>query len=87
VFTEAIETKSVGEVLSKSIGLAVERSEIIWDPRKDTMVKTVSEEHAKDLEEVLNALREEQSSVTAGHSRFKLQPSSWLKSDMLSKTR
>jgi len=61
VFTEAVETKSVGEVLSKSIGLAVERLEIIWDPRKDTMVKIVSEEHAKDLEEVLSALREEQS--------------------------
>ena len=28
---------------------------------KDTMVKTVSEEHAKDLEGVLSALREEQS--------------------------
>ncbi|KAL1987167.1 hypothetical protein VTN96DRAFT_4773 [Rasamsonia emersonii] len=61
VFTEPSETKAVGEALSKATGLALERSEIIWDPNKDTMVKPKSEEEAKELEEVLDAIRDEPS--------------------------
>lgn len=61
VFTEPSETKAVGEALSKATGLALERSEIIWDPNKDTMVKPKSEEEIKELEEALDAIRDEPS--------------------------
>jgi transcriptional/translational regulatory protein YebC/TACO1 len=61
VFTEAAETKAVGQSLVEAAGLVVERSEIIWDPRKDTMVKVEHEEDIKDLEEALNAIRDDPS--------------------------
>lgn len=61
VYTEPSETKSVGEVLSKATGLAIEQSQIIWDPNRDTMVKVENEEHLNDLEDAMNALREESS--------------------------
>ncbi|QKX57083.1 uncharacterized protein TRUGW13939_04191 [Talaromyces rugulosus] len=60
VYTEPPETKSVGEVLSKATGLAIEQSQIIWDPNRDTMVKVENEE-LNDLEDAVNALREESS--------------------------
>ncbi|KAL1970295.1 hypothetical protein VTN77DRAFT_5455 [Rasamsonia byssochlamydoides] len=61
VLTEASETKAVGEALAKATGLVVERSEIIWDPNKDTMVKVKDEEQIQELEELLNEIREEPS--------------------------
>jgi transcriptional/translational regulatory protein YebC/TACO1 len=60
VYTEATETKAVGEALSKATGLTIERSEIIWDPNKDTMVKPENEE-IQELEEALSAIRDDSS--------------------------
>ncbi|KAF9891302.1 hypothetical protein FE257_004157 [Aspergillus nanangensis] len=60
VFTEPSETKSVGESLANLTGLAIEELEIIWDPNSDTLVE-VSNEQAKELEDVLSAIREEAS--------------------------
>ncbi|KAL4898605.1 transcriptional regulator TACO1-like protein [Aspergillus ambiguus] len=59
VFTEPNETKSVGESLAKSSGLAIHELEIIWDPNQDTLVEVKDEEHVKDLEDILSAIREE----------------------------
>jgi transcriptional/translational regulatory protein YebC/TACO1 len=61
VFTEAAETKAVGESFTKATRLIIERSEIIWDPRKDTMVKVESKEDIKNLEETLGAIRDDPS--------------------------
>jgi transcriptional/translational regulatory protein YebC/TACO1 len=61
VYTEPPETKFVGEVLSKATGLAIEQSQIIWDPNRDTMVRVENEEQLNDLEDAVNALREESS--------------------------
>ncbi|RAL08317.1 post-initiation translation factor DPC29 [Aspergillus homomorphus CBS 101889] len=59
VFTEPTETKSVGEALSKVIGLPVEELEVFWDPNKDTMVDLKDEEHVSEIESVMSKLREE----------------------------
>lgn len=61
VFTDPSGTKSVGEKFSKLSGLEIEEIEIIWDPNQDGLVKKVDEEHAKILENLLAALREEPS--------------------------
>ncbi|EAU32421.1 conserved hypothetical protein [Aspergillus terreus NIH2624] len=59
VFTEPNETKSVGESLAKTSGLTIQELEIIWDPNPDTLVEVKDEEHIKDLEDILSAIREE----------------------------
>ncbi|GES62909.1 DUF28 domain protein [Aspergillus terreus] len=59
VFTEPNETKSVGESLAKTSGLTIQEVEIIWDPNPDTLVDVKDEEHIRDLEDVLSAIREE----------------------------
>ncbi|KAG2418818.1 hypothetical protein HFD88_001919 [Aspergillus terreus] len=59
VFTEPNETKSVGESLAKTSGLTIQEREIIWDPNPDTLVEVKDEEHIKDLEDILSAIREE----------------------------
>ncbi|PYI22600.1 YebC-like protein [Aspergillus japonicus CBS 114.51] len=59
VFTDPTETKSVGESLSKAIGLSVEELEIFWDPNKDTMVDITDEEAVRQIETVMGKLREE----------------------------
>jgi transcriptional/translational regulatory protein YebC/TACO1 len=61
VFTEATETKAVGEALAKATGLAIERSEIIWDPNKDTMVSPKNQDEIQELEELLSAIRDDSS--------------------------
>jgi hypothetical protein len=37
--------------------------EIFWDPNRDSMVEVKDEEQAKDLEDLLSALREDDGSV------------------------
>ncbi|PYH48189.1 post-initiation translation factor DPC29 [Aspergillus saccharolyticus JOP 1030-1] len=59
VFTEPTETKSVGESLSKAIGMPVEELEIFWDPNKDTMVDLKDEEQVEHIEKAMAKLREE----------------------------
>ncbi|KAH8695100.1 DUF28 domain protein [Talaromyces proteolyticus] len=61
VYTEPSDTKSVGELLSKSTGLSISQSQIIWDPNKDTMIKVENEDHLNELEETVSALRDEPS--------------------------
>lgn len=61
VFTDPSGTKSVGETFSKLSGLEIEEIEIIWDPNPDGLVKEVDEEHAKTLDYLLTALREDPS--------------------------
>ncbi|KAJ5570202.1 uncharacterized protein N7459_009632 [Penicillium hispanicum] len=61
VFTEASETKMVGEAFSKLSGLMIEELEIFWDPNPDTLVKVQDESQAKDLEDLLGSLREDPS--------------------------
>ncbi|KAL4927471.1 post-initiation translation factor DPC29 [Aspergillus undulatus] len=61
VFTEATDTKSVGEALSKLAGLTIEESEIIWAPNQDTLVDLKSEEQVRDIEDAMARLREETS--------------------------
>lgn len=61
VYTESTETKAVCESLSRSTGLTVERSEIIWDPNTDTLVKLENEEDIQNLEEALSAIRDDSS--------------------------
>lgn len=60
IYTEPTETKHVAENFAKSTDLVVERSEIIWDPNKDTTVKP-DEEVAQELEEALTVLRDDPS--------------------------
>lgn len=38
VLTEPNEITSVGETLTKSLGLKIESTELIWDPKKDSLV-------------------------------------------------
>ncbi|OKL62697.1 hypothetical protein UA08_01409 [Talaromyces atroroseus] len=61
VYTEPTATKLVAEAMSKSTGLVIEQSQIIWDPIKDTMVKVEDQEQLGQLEEILAALREDSS--------------------------
>ena len=61
VFTEPSKTKSIGDSLSELIGLNVEELDIVWDPNSDTMVDVRDELQVKDLEEAVNALREDPS--------------------------
>ncbi|GFF78015.1 probable transcriptional regulatory protein PERMA_0079 [Aspergillus lentulus] len=61
VFTEPTETKSVGEMLTKMTGLAIEELDIIWDPNKDTMVELKEDEQVREIEDILSTLREDSS--------------------------
>ncbi|KAJ5180211.1 hypothetical protein N7492_003421 [Penicillium capsulatum] len=61
VFTDPSETKRVGEAFAELSGLTIEELEIFWDPNKDTLVEVQDELQAKDLEDLLGALREEPS--------------------------
>lgn len=61
VYTEPNATKSVGEALSRTTGLVIEQSQIIWDPNRDTMVKVEDQEQVDQLEELLAELREDSS--------------------------
>ncbi|KAI9036682.1 post-initiation translation factor DPC29 [Aspergillus affinis] len=58
VLTEPAGTKSVGESLSKLTGLAVDVSEIIWDPNPDTLVELKTEEQIKETEDTIAFIRE-----------------------------
>lgn len=59
VFTEPAGTKNVGESLSNLTGLAIEALEITWEPNPDTLVELKTDEQIKEIEDVLNAIREE----------------------------
>ncbi|KAJ6024258.1 Transcriptional regulator TACO1-like domain 2 [Penicillium herquei] len=59
VFTDPSETNKVGETFSKSAGLTIEELEIFWDPNPDTLVEVQDEEHAKAVDSILSALRDE----------------------------
>lgn len=61
VYTESTETRAVGEALSRTTELTVERSEIIWDPNKETQVKLEKEEDVQNFEEALSAIRDDSS--------------------------
>ncbi|PKX95897.1 post-initiation translation factor DPC29 [Aspergillus novofumigatus IBT 16806] len=61
VFTEPTETKSVGETLTKVTGLAIKELDIIWDPNKDTMVELKEDDQVREIEDILNTLREDSS--------------------------
>ncbi|KAL3471800.1 transcriptional regulator TACO1-like protein [Aspergillus californicus] len=59
VFAEPTDTKSVGEALSKSAGLAIEELEIVWVPKRDTMVDLKDETQVQEIEDIITFIREE----------------------------
>lgn len=61
IFTEPAETKRAAEAFSKATGLAVEQLEMIWDPNKDTSVDLKDDEQARNIEDMLNTIREDTS--------------------------
>lgn len=61
VFTEHADTKAVGDKLSAAAGLKIETTDIIWDPKKDTIVQLQSGEDANKIDDILNAIREDSS--------------------------
>lgn len=61
ILTDPSETKTVGETFAKLSGLSIDELEIFWDPNRDSMVVVKDEEQAKDLEDLLSALREDPS--------------------------
>ena len=63
VFTEPTETKSVGKSMSKTLGLNIVESEIIWDANEDTKVPVETPELAADLIRFVETLQEREPSV------------------------
>ena len=61
ILTDPSETKTVGETFAKLSGLGIHELEIFWDPNRDSMVEVKDKEQAKDLEDLLSALREDPS--------------------------
>ncbi|KAK2764949.1 hypothetical protein FQN54_008648 [Arachnomyces sp. PD_36] len=61
VYTEPTDTKAASEKLAESTGLKIESCEVVWDPNKDTMTKVEDEEAAKNLEDLVAAVREDSS--------------------------
>lgn len=61
VLTEPASTKRIGDELSKLAGLEIDELEIVWQPKPDTMVNVEDEMQIRELEELINALREESS--------------------------
>ncbi|KAI9879671.1 MAG: hypothetical protein M1830_003682 [Pleopsidium flavum] len=58
VYTEPSQTKSTADGLIAAKGLRVESSEIVWDPKQDTMVQVNSEKEVKSVDHFLEAVQE-----------------------------
>lgn len=58
VYTEPSQTKSTADGLNAAKGLKVESSEIVWDPKQDTMVQVNSEKEVKGVDNFLEAVQE-----------------------------
>jgi transcriptional/translational regulatory protein YebC/TACO1 len=58
IYTEPSETKAVAETFGRVTNLMVERSEIIWDPNKDTTV-TPEAGMVENLEDALSVIRDD----------------------------
>ncbi len=61
VYTEPSDTKSTADGLVAAKGLKVESSDIIWDPKQDTMVQLPSEKAAEHVDKFLEAIHEDPS--------------------------
>lgn len=58
VYTEPSETKSTADGLTAAKGLKVESSEIIWDPKPDTLVEVKSDQEVKSVDDFLEAVQD-----------------------------
>ena len=61
VDAEPSDTISVAQKLSEAAGLKVYTSEIVWDPKLDTLVEIGSEQKAQQLQELVERIQEEPS--------------------------
>ena len=61
VLTEPSSTKRIGHELSRLTGLEIDEQEIVWNRNADTSVNVEDEMQIKDLDELVNTLREESS--------------------------
>lgn len=65
VYASPEATKAVGEAMSRSLGLQIATSEIVWDPNEETKVGVQSEDTATDLAAFVDDLQEKESSLQA----------------------
>ena len=65
VYTEPVDTKSVGEAVTSALSLDVKSSEIIWSANEDTKVDVTSAEAATVLQGFLDDIEEKESSLQA----------------------
>lgn len=65
VYASPETTKTVGEAISKSLGIQIATSEIVWDPNEETKVGVQSEDMATDLAAFVDDLQEKETSLQA----------------------
>ncbi|MCJ1296822.1 hypothetical protein MMC34_008390 [Xylographa carneopallida] len=61
VLTEPSQVTAVGEALTRALGLKIERTEFIWDPKDDTKVDVPTPEYAEKLTRFTSKLEEDTS--------------------------
>ncbi|KAK3115506.1 hypothetical protein LTR53_005082 [Teratosphaeriaceae sp. CCFEE 6253] len=65
VSTEPGETTTVGDALTKALGLQIAASEILWDPNEDTKIEVRDDKAAEELGSFVDELQERESSLQA----------------------